>query len=452
MLQNSTVPLTFGEEYTTCNGTTAGTSVTADVVIKPVARSYTHDYALAEVVTDLSTIPGLDLSQIYINGYDRTETAPTSGTYIGFPGLEKKRIGTYNTTVNPNVQYYNDGGLGINLIATTSGFQGASGGASGSPIFDQNKRTKSVVFAVGGGDSNADGSSQIWTYSLAGAWIHGENETGGTKLGRTMQVALDPENTSLPYTNGIELTEMRRLVNGAKYIVSKKTGYALGISGTSLVTDTQNTTTPGLPNKFILKAEPNGFYSIGLSGTATTLTCNGRSVGDFVRTSDYVRYAVGVQRFRILPTGKGDNSYYIQDLQGGLNLALQNSSNSGGVPIILGTQSGNDLEEWYLTDVAPSSTARTSGTQSREMQDSSSSISVYPVPAVDYLSVKVSSDKKVKAVSVVNTMGREVFRTEQISLEGQSVKIDVQKLMTGNYMVNVVFTDGSQSSAKFLKK
>ncbi|MDR4951021.1 T9SS type A sorting domain-containing protein [Chryseobacterium sp. ES2] len=77
---------------------------------------------------------------------------------------------------------------------------------------------------------------------------------------------------------------------------------------------------------------------------------------------------------------------------------------------------------------------------------------VYPAPAVDYLNVKVSSDKKVKAVSVVNTMGREVFHTEQISLEGQSVKIDVQKLMTGNYIVNVMFTDGSQSSAKFLKK
>ncbi|WP_407846728.1 T9SS type A sorting domain-containing protein [Chryseobacterium sp. KCF3-3] len=453
MLQNSQVTLTFGYENQTCTGSAMVPTIEAQVTIKPVAKTYHHpfDIAVAEVVTDLSTIPGLDLSQVYINGYDRQAIAPTSGVYMGFPLGESKKIGTYN---NPQwVWYYPDKTFKARLVRTANGFQGADVGASGSPIFDQNKRTVAVLSGLYGNDvPYGAGADEFFGSTMAVGWENGENNPNGPELGRKIQEAFDPQNTGILYSNGIELTEMRRLVNGPKYIVSKKTGYTLGVFANALMTDTQNPTTSTLPNKFILKAEANGFYSIGITGTATTLTCNGQQYGDFVRTSDYVSYAVGVQRFRILPTGKGDNSYYIQDLQGGLNLALQGSFNSSGVPIILGTKSGNDLEEWYLTDVAPSSAARTSGVQSREMKDSSSSISVYPAPAVDYLNVKISSDKKVKAVSVVNTMGREVFRTEQISLEGQSVKINVQKLMTGNYMVNVVFTDGSQSSAKFLKK
>jgi hypothetical protein len=389
----------------------------------------------------------LDLSQVYINGYDRQAIAPTSGSYIGFPGGESKKIGTYN---NPQlVWYYPNKTFIARLVRTANGYQGADVGASGSPIFDQNKRTVAVLSGLYGNDlPYGAGTDEFFGSTMAVGWENGANNPNGPELGRTMQAALDPENTSLPYTNGIELTEMRRLVNGPKYLVNKKTGYAVGIrNGRDLIQDTQSF---GEINKYTITTE-NGYYKIQETSSNAYLVANPSTAGTKLRKTPkmYPPYE-NLQQFRILPTGNGDNSYYIQNIKAGLNLAVDGSSNISGAKIVLGTKSGTPYEEWYITDVPPA--ARIAGAQSRETQDSSSSISVYPVPAVDYLNVKVSSDKKVKAVSVVNTMGREVFRTEQISLEGQSVKIDVQKLMTGNYMVNVVFTDGSQSSAKFLKK
>ncbi|MDR4951020.1 RICIN domain-containing protein [Chryseobacterium sp. ES2] len=450
MGQNIETDLTFGAENTTCTGGVINPPVKASVIIKPVARSYQepYNYAVAEVITDLSTIPGLDLSKIYLNGWDRQDTAPQSGAYIGFPNYnDTKKIGTFNKLQAP-VIYDNSKKLIVTLIPTVSGYQGASN-TSGSPIFDENKRTKAVVYNSQGQILNPSYTQkEAVSITLAGAWQHGES-INEYLVGKTLQSALDPNNTSLEYTNGIELTEMRRIVNGPKYLINKKSGYVFTINTNG---DLIQKSTSGGSNTFTISTDMYGYYKFKSQSNNVVIGSIGTNAGSKITAGQNIAYPNDTnQRFRILPTGSWDGTYYIQDVRSGLNLTIEGSSNDYGAKIVLGTKSGAAYEEWFLGD-APGYASRNSVSQNADSSKSISSISVYPAPAVDYLNVKVSSDKKVKAVSVVNTMGREVFHTEQISLEGQSVKINVQKLMTGNYMVNVVFTDGSQSSAKFLKK
>lgn len=72
-----------------------------------------------------------------------------------------------------------------------------------------------------------------------------------------------------------------------------------------------------------------------------------------------------------------------------------------------------------------------------------SNISVYPNPAVDFVSIK--SESKINKVEVYDISGRKI----QVNLDGN--KIDVRNLNPGSYLINIETKEG-KTIEKFIKK
>ena len=99
----------------------------------------------------------------YYNGWNRSNTAATSGVSVHHPAGSAKKISTFNTSLNSST--YNGGASGAHWTvywsATANGHGVTEGGSSGSPIYDQNGRT---VGQLSGGSSfcNATGSPDLY--------------------------------------------------------------------------------------------------------------------------------------------------------------------------------------------------------------------------------------------------------------------------------------------------
>ena len=128
----------------------------------------------------------------YFAGWDRSNTAATSGVSIHHPDGSAKKISTYTATLQNAA--FNGGGNGhfwrVVWSATTNGHGVTEGGSSGSPIFNQNRL---IVGQLTGGSSFCNATSQPDFYGkLRSDW-----DLCGTTNTSQLKPWLDPTNSGV---------------------------------------------------------------------------------------------------------------------------------------------------------------------------------------------------------------------------------------------------------------
>ncbi len=129
----------------------------------------------------------------YFNGWNRTNTASTSGVSIHHPAGDIKKISTYTSTLG------NYGGTHWEVFwsATTNGHGVTEGGSSGSPIFNNSGL---VVGTLTGGSSYCTATSQSDIY---GKFYYHWDQNGTADADR-LKPWLDPGNTGVTTMSGID--------------------------------------------------------------------------------------------------------------------------------------------------------------------------------------------------------------------------------------------------------
>ncbi len=133
----------------------------------------------------------------FLAGWDRSNTASTSGYGIHHPAGSAKKISTYTSSLNSAT--YNGGATNahweVQWSATANGHGVTEGGSSGSPIFNANGR---VVGQLSGGSSFCNATSQTDLYGkLFYDW-----DQCGTAIIAQLKPFLDPGNTGVMFMDG----------------------------------------------------------------------------------------------------------------------------------------------------------------------------------------------------------------------------------------------------------
>lgn len=136
--------------------------------------------------------------QPFLAGWDRTNTAATSGVGIHHPAGSAKKISTYTSSLASST--YNGGSANAHWrviwAATTNGHGVTEGGSSGSPIFNQNGR---IVGQLSGGSSYCNTPTQP---DLYGKIYYDWDQNGSTSTAQ-LKAWLDPTNTGATTLDGI---------------------------------------------------------------------------------------------------------------------------------------------------------------------------------------------------------------------------------------------------------
>ena len=170
----------FNYQSPTCVGDTGQTSQTLTGSVRRSAL-YHGDYCLMEI----NEQPPASFNAYY-SGWDRSGVAPQSGASILNPQGDVKKISFYNT---PATSYNaEEEQIPCWLVYWSSGLVEA--GASGAPLFDQNKR---VVGHTSGGEQTCETATTIPTYASK----FSANWAGGTGPSSRLRDWLDPANTTI---------------------------------------------------------------------------------------------------------------------------------------------------------------------------------------------------------------------------------------------------------------
>lgn len=136
--------------------------------------------------------------QVYYAGWDRRNTAATSGVGIHHPAGHDKKISTFTTSLGSAT--YN-GGLSsahweVRWSATANGHGVTEGGSSGSPIFNQSKR---IVGQLSGGSS--------YCTALTSTDLYGKTyydwDLLGTNSNAQLKAWLDPTGSGAQFIDGV---------------------------------------------------------------------------------------------------------------------------------------------------------------------------------------------------------------------------------------------------------
>jgi len=133
----------------------------------------------------------------YFAGWDRNNTAASSGVGIHHPNGSAKKISTFTSALTNTS--FNGGGNGhfwrVTWASTTNGHGVTEGGSSGSPIFNQNKR---IVGQLTGGSSACNATNQPDVYGkLRSNW-----DLNGTNNNAQLRPWLDPTNSGVTTLDG----------------------------------------------------------------------------------------------------------------------------------------------------------------------------------------------------------------------------------------------------------
>lgn len=134
---------------------------------------------------------------VYFNGWDRNNTAASSGVSIHHPSGDIKKISTFTTTLTTT--QWNGNGLQSHWLvywaATTNGHGVTEGGSSGSPLFNSAGR---VIGTLTGGSSTCNSPNQPDGYGkFSYHWA-----SNGTTTTTQLKPWLDPTNTNATTLNG----------------------------------------------------------------------------------------------------------------------------------------------------------------------------------------------------------------------------------------------------------
>jgi hypothetical protein len=454
--------LRFNHENTTCGGGVDNPrDTTISVKLKMVAKSMSTsnlDYSLAEVQSDLSSIGG----GVYLSGWNAVDVAPLSGVNIAHPGLRPTKIATY--TIPPIVFSSTDLNMHVLMSRTANGYQGVTGGSSGSPLFDQNHRVVGTIisgYATSDYPVLADGLNPVEVVSkFSSGWNNGVD-------GNKIQNILDSNNTSMKYMNGMEYGEFKRLTNGAKYIVSKNSNYNIGNGGCWCNVVQQNIDRdPGYEfnctnctphsednmrstNRWYLSVDEYGFYKFThqMDGFLMEIPDASTSAGADVKTYAGRTYPNDKnQRFRLIPTGDGDNSYFIENVNSGLFLDVNGGSTSAGAKVIQWTYNGNNNQKWYFKDGSTGSTMKQA--QGGNIEEPLSSVLVFPTSATDKISVSEPISDLIVSGQIFDMQGRLM---QQYPATGNITTIDISNYPSGMYIMKVALKNGDIKVQKFTK-
>lgn len=136
--------------------------------------------------------------QVFYAGWDRRNTAATSGKGIHHPAGHDKKISTYTSSVQSST--YN-GGLSsahwsVVWAATSNGHGVTEGGSSGSPLFNQNQR---IIGDLSGGSSYCTTPTASDLYGkLAYSWDQLSSSANGQ-----LKAWLDPINSGEQFIDGV---------------------------------------------------------------------------------------------------------------------------------------------------------------------------------------------------------------------------------------------------------
>ncbi|MCL2511080.1 MAG: hypothetical protein FWF09_03415, partial [Bacteroidales bacterium] len=136
---------------------------------------------------------------IYFNGWDRRNTAATSGVGIHHPNADVKKISTFTSSLvsSGNINF-GEGTTASNSLwrvtwaSTTNGHSVTEGGSSGSPIFNQDKR---IVGTLTGGSSYCNAPTSPDYYGKL--WYHWDQHNT-----QKMKPYLDPINSNAQFIDG----------------------------------------------------------------------------------------------------------------------------------------------------------------------------------------------------------------------------------------------------------
>lgn len=144
---------------------------------------------------------------VYYNGWDRSNSAPQSGTGIHHPGGDYMKISTYESPAQSTTWYGNNNTVGakqahweVAFNETANGHSVTEQGSSGSPLFNQ---AKLIVGTLSGGNSTCDDPELT---NLYGKLYYHWDKHSTDKTGR-MDIYLDPLKTGVTQLAGRYATE-----------------------------------------------------------------------------------------------------------------------------------------------------------------------------------------------------------------------------------------------------
>jgi len=180
----------FHYEASTCSGTSAsGTQSKTGCTLKAHdtygSNSTGSDFCLVQINSAIATS-----YNVYYNGWDRTNTATSSGVCIHHPAGDIMKISTFTSTPTS----YNVGGTGTHWLtywaATTNGHGVTEQGSSGSSLFNSSGK---IIGTLTGGNSYCSSPNQP---DYFGKMYYHWDQNGSTSAKR-LKDWLDPTNTGV---------------------------------------------------------------------------------------------------------------------------------------------------------------------------------------------------------------------------------------------------------------
>jgi hypothetical protein len=186
----------FHYEYLNCTGNTTETqrTTTGATMLVDVPLNGASDGTLLRLNNDIP--PFWD---VYYNGWDRRNIAPTSGVCIHHPSGDRKKISTFTQTLTsgyclPGMPY--GASWTVRWAATQTNHGVTEGGSSGSPLFNQDKR---IVGTLTGGSSQC--SNTYLTDCYGKVYSHWDQHAT-----QKMKTYLDPVNSGAEFVDGMYTT------------------------------------------------------------------------------------------------------------------------------------------------------------------------------------------------------------------------------------------------------
>ncbi|MCL2246846.1 MAG: T9SS type A sorting domain-containing protein [Lentimicrobiaceae bacterium] len=225
----------FNYEYTTCTGTAASSkTMTGGQILVNIP---THQGSDGTLLRLNQNIP--ESYDAYYNGWDRRNTAATSGVSIHHPDGDRKKISTFTSSLVSTGNINIDGNImaansvwRVTWAQTQTNWGVTEGGSSGSPIFNQDRR---IVGTLTGGNSFCTSPSSPDFYGKL--WYHWDRMSNASLH---MKPYLDPINSDAEYIDGTYTVAP----NDCDPVTNFKVNYSSDCSKANLTWNPPATTNP----------------------------------------------------------------------------------------------------------------------------------------------------------------------------------------------------------------
>jgi len=299
-------------------------------------------------LVELNSEPDFDP---YFSGWDRSNTAASSGVSIHHPSGDIMKISTFTNSLTSS------SGLGFGFDNTThwqvqwsqtdNGHGVTEGGSSGSPIYNQNALLTGVLT---GGSSFCDATNQTDIY---GKLWHGWDQAGNSNS-EQLKPWLDPVNTNAVTLNGMYCNESG-VVTAAFNSTDANVCLNSTVTYSSISTGEINTYSWQFPGGSPSTASGAGPHTITYNSPGNydvSLSVTGAENTDDFSINDYISVAANLVELDFLPDCYGEEtSWILENTSGQVIYSVSNGYYPGG-------NNAQDMEEnpesiienWCLMD------------------------------------------------------------------------------------------------------